>query len=702
MLKRTMSVLMLVGLGLGLYACGNKTGERVENRKPFVRLTGGPIQGDSVSYATDFFWRGWDDDGVIDRYQYAIDIPADFTLDEINNPLTPGIAWTDTAAFRARFLFKTPFQDTIISAGGVILPERYRGDHTFYIRSVDNEGKHSDVDFLSFTARTVTPKTQFTIPQVTSEVPVLDVGRQVNVAWSGVDPDSPDPRRRPAYYEWKLIPTSVLILPALDLSYAVLTTPGPNFPWHRVGADTTSLSLSLTTPQGYILAVRAIDEACGVENKFIRGQNCVVMSALSSNNGTPLLTVSERALGSHTFPSDGPVAEFEIPARRNIRFNFGADVSAYGGVLQGYNYGIDVEDVDNDGPTSNFKGWTLIPFTFDPIIFNNPGIHVMTVKCRDTGGGVTIGTIILRVIAFPLDKELLYVDDYRLSRLGSVSDAMMDARVDDMLRSVGIEEYDKIDTWGPEDLGLNPGVIKLSDVSRYRTILWSNFGSGLGGSNTTVEAAVCGSSRIVQSYASAGGSIWFYGDQLFGSFRQFGQGCRVSLGYDETNGLNFDAQHFPCQFLQICGGDFREAKRNPSQNGLLRVRPTAKVAAENFPTAEVDSTVHFLPGIPYVDAMFQPIFAGAGLDTVYTMQAPASNSSFNNKPVAFRYRDLNPTPIQGPVAMFGFSFHLLKQGSATQNPDGTYVGTGVRGIAASMMNWFRKYQSAAQAHLSPQ
>ena len=93
------------------------------------------------------------------------------------------------------------------------------------------------------------------------------------------------------------------------------------------------------------------------------------------------------------------------------------------------------------------------------------GINTASLS-RDTGGGVTIGTIILRIIAFPLDREVLYVDDYRLSRQGRASDAMMDGRVSDMLESAGVDAQFKKDIWGPADLSQEPETIKLSEVAR--------------------------------------------------------------------------------------------------------------------------------------------------------------------------------------------------------------------------------------------
>ncbi len=675
-----------------LSGCDHRLGVRPENLRPFVELF--PPPADRVPYITMFRWSGWDSDGVIDRYEYALDVPESVPLDRLDDPADTSVVWTPTTAHEMWFTFSTTVTDTIRTPAGVeVLPVDI-GPHCLYLRSVDNEGAVSAVSFQCFTAQNVHPRSQIDLSRCGHGGGFSgSVGTRFVLRWSGVDPDSPDPEKRPAHYEWKPIPVPGSLVPpspvpSEDLTRYVLGDPGPAISWNRTDADTAILTLE--TPRNYIIALRAVDQNGGTESRFVGGRNALRLKALSSNSSAPVLIARDRALGTFTFPGYPPrfpgesLPLPETPLGLDLNFDLTAGISAYcaGGTVE-YDWGVDVADVDHD---PGFNGWSTTPLA-GPIRFTQAGTHTIVIKARDNIGGVTIGTIVVNVIAVPRDREVLYVDDYRLSRLGSVSDAMMDARVYAMLDAAGVPASDvhTFNVWGDADLGLEPRLPALSDLLRYRTVLWSSFGSGLGGSNALVESAVCGAQRTVQIHVMTGGSIWVYGDQVMGSFRQFGNACRVFLSYDETNGLNFDAGHFPCEFLKICGGDFREAKRNSAQNGLLRALPAPRAAGELFPPMDVDSTVFFQPGIPYVDAMFQPQFAGAGLDTLYTMRAPAANSSFNNKPVAFRYFDADPAAATGAVAIFGFSYHLLKPGSGP-------VRTGVHGMARSMMDWFRSRQ----------
>src|SRR4029079_3148202 len=98
-------------------------------------------------------------------------------------------------------------------------------------------------------------------------------GRVIPITWEGLDPDNPDPVDRPAFYEYKLIPVPDGNPETFVVPYIIDVTPGPEIPWTRAGADTTTVRLRLNPPQLYVFAVRAIDEAGGIESVFVKGRN---------------------------------------------------------------------------------------------------------------------------------------------------------------------------------------------------------------------------------------------------------------------------------------------------------------------------------------------------------------------------------------------------------------------------------------------
>jgi hypothetical protein len=286
---------------------------------------------------------------------------------------------------------------------------------------------------------------------------------------------------------------------------------------------------------------------------------------------------------------------------------------------------------------------------------------------------------------------VLYIDDFRQAGDGLMTDSRMDAQVHAMLVAAGYQEAEifQLDTFGPDDSQTLPTPVRLSDLARYKLVVWSNWGAGYQGASALVSANACPTGRVLQAYVRAGGAAWIYGQQVFGAFQAFrgSPTCRATLGYDEYTALNFTGYEFVVEFLHIVsGGGFRDVKSNSKTNGMIRGKPTAEARAELFPQVEVDSTVYAVAtrgGLTFVDALFTPEYS-AGLDTLYTMDAAKTNSKFRGKPLAFRYLDPDPGSGQGPVAVFGFPFHWLKQGSAADR-------TGVQGMARSMVDWFRQH-----------
>ncbi|MDZ4804394.1 MAG: hypothetical protein SGI90_06005 [Candidatus Eisenbacteria bacterium] len=678
---------------VNLTACGHEKDRQLENQSPSVLITGGIVaippekmERDSVNYSVEILWTGWDADGIIDHYQYTVDVPDDL-LDKINDPLDTGIAWVDTTAFRASFLFRTDEQDSLL--GTPI--ERFRGNHTFYVRAVDNEGGVSAADYIAFTATNITPKTTITVPSAAGTSDVLIVGRQFNIVWEGLDPDNPDPKREPAYYEWKLKQMPNTWQPTgRDAQYSV-DVDAADVPWIRISRDTTSLRLSLQTGFPYILAIRAVDEAGGIETKFVKGMNMLVLDAYA-NSGTPILTVRERSQGTFQFP--GPIIEFEMAAGACVRFEMSGNAAEYGGLVQGYNWGVDV-DPDNDGPGSGFRGWSLNRFT-DDICFEQEGIHTVVLKCRDTGGGVTTGIVLLRVIRFAFDREMLYVDDFRRPISQGFRDANHDARNLEMLRAAGIpvddpNQFDQFDTFGPEDQQGDPTILRLSDIGPYKIIYWDVLGSGFARNPGLVAANACNSGRILQAYSSGGGALWVTGESVFAGFKLApGTTCLANTAYEfgvGGDGLAFVQGNYLCDYMKICGGGFFNARTSAEINGLLRAEPTPEGTSVGLRTLAIDRTVVVNnPTIAFTDAMFTPTFDDTrGLDSLYIHRAPRTTSGMDRKPNAFRYRDPGVMPSQGPIAVFGFPLFKLQQGSVADS-------TGTFSTAKIMLDWLKREQ----------
>ncbi len=162
------------------------------NRPPRTFLVAAPLDstvahptatGVSYSYRVHLYWRGEDPDGYVAGYLWAFD---------------------DSSAGHFHFTTKTDSifdltvnDSTDITGGSTIIGfTRY---HTFYIRAVDNLGKHDPSSAIfnrtTFKAETIRPRVQFTgtLPSDSARlgyvIDTLSDGQPFRVSWTGDDSD---------------------------------------------------------------------------------------------------------------------------------------------------------------------------------------------------------------------------------------------------------------------------------------------------------------------------------------------------------------------------------------------------------------------------------------------------------------------------------------------------------------------------------
>jgi len=113
--------------------CGKMEGDLLENQPPTVRFVNVPVNGDTFNYAPIVYWIGDDPDGFVEYYSYIDDTTQasrDSAVAFIQN-VDPS-RWVDTAATEATIYLLTQEGDTT--------------EHTFFVRSTDDDGLHSVFD----------------------------------------------------------------------------------------------------------------------------------------------------------------------------------------------------------------------------------------------------------------------------------------------------------------------------------------------------------------------------------------------------------------------------------------------------------------------------------------------------------------------------------------------------------------------------
>ena len=693
--------------------------ELIPNQIPGIKISGGPLDGSRAAYTARIFWAGWDEDGVVVHFEYTVDPPIAFTLEEIEAPESaPGITveeilgptqdqdtlrvskvvegrrisfdWVETTEFSRIFAFQTPDPDSVIQGGRLEPGSTYSGMHTVYVRAVDNEDAYSKVDRIGFEAFSITPTSEISRPRTDQEI--SNLGPLLFAAWEGLDPDSPEANKKPVGYIYKIIRLDTLdppVSPVLISSPNILFKKGGD--WIYQSADTAKIVLNLGTPGQYIFGVRAVDVAGATEPFLDFGRNAFKFQAFP-NGGKPILTVSEPTIGSFQFRGLNQIAEAEVPARIPLRFRWSATAEDYGGDIEGYSWGVNIIDLDRDGPDSGWSGWGPLFGNFEPIILQQPGIHLVYVRVRDVAGAITLGTIFLTVVDFTFDREVLFLDDSfdRIFPRDSQHDTFWRERLRAYPGFAGTQIFEH-HVQGPDDLTLAAVPPDLEDLGRYKLLIWECLGSGYDGQTALLKLSAI--RPVLAAYLSAGGKLWLGGRMTIGATMTTADGRFADLFYPKEN---LAEGMFAWDYLKL-----HTTKLNNDKGALERNKLAQAIPFPNNPviydTLNVDQSKLRVVQIAasHADAVFDPIFAESevnppfigDLDTLYVYGAAGNvllgtSSGYHNRLVAFRWHDPDPDPLHGRVQWFGFPLYFFRDGEVQETMNRS-------------LDWFQEEQLSA-------
>ncbi len=638
--RKLFLTILAVSLSLTLLAvcsCEHKKGTAMPNELPHVKVSGGPPQGGKSNYTVPIYWFGWDSDGVVSHFLYAID---DTTT------------WTETRFFQGSFLFAAD------SVRGI---EEFGRWHTFYIKAVDDKGAVSHPDFLTFDARTVAPKTTIRSPRCDPEGQVicqgaLPLGTAVKIVWEGEDPDSRDPRKQPVAYTWRLFNTSLLnpIYGVEDDSLLL------NTPCYQI--DTTSC-WSPPTPQTQIqfsnlapgvfwqFGIRAIDEAGAVEPGLRMNYNVIFFKTMPGY-GSPGLCVSEGS-SIHCFPGDGQVWERQAATGKSITFRWEGDASSYGGTISGYMWGYDIEDLTD--PDQWETGWSAEIKTAT-LIFENPGIHYFYVRVKDYADAEQLGIVRVEVVEFLFDRDIVYVDDFYDIIPGDLEHDTFVNAVLGCARAVTDSVY-RYNCWvpgpnnEPRELTNKIQYPPLSEISRYRLVIWDTDAAQNGFVTGIWNIVFHG---VLDVYLKGGGHLWIFGRQL--------------VRGSDLEPLNFSYGGVPGEltfarkFLKISGVVNRPVVGTSNKgDGFRGAVPNRKVS-DRTPILDLDYTkggVSSDYGMSKVEAILtamQEPDLDQRPDTLYFYKANYFTSTYNMKACGLRFHDI----YSGSKVMYmGFPLHYF-------------------------------------------
>jgi hypothetical protein len=567
------TLLLLVVLGFALAGCDrNLSGALAPDQRPTVRLTFAPVDTSQAEfYVYRMYWTGFDADGRVVRYEYAVDPPGEAGAD------TPWVATTRSEE-EITFSAPVPEETTGIRATS-------RGFHVFVVRAVDNRGLRSAPVARAFYSFGVAPIVQILSPWPASLLTPI-VPPNTLITWTGSDFTDPTgtTASRPLYYKYRLFArdadprwTRWLTCPdSMRLDFA------PAFAgWDSTGPDSAFARYTGLSPNtDYLLVVVAFGRSGAYSPIWSQATNMLRFS-VGAGMG-PVLTLyssffTYSYLGSgFPWPGSSWLVELEIPSGDPLTFHwFGTP--APGGPLSGYRWVLDPANLDDETPrsgpadVSHWSAWSLATTsaTVGPFAGTNgtpAESHDFYVQVRDVNGMVGMGGVRFAVIRPTWERDLLIVDDTRLrvdqfvrgrtdTLLAPTGNWPTRAELDTFLFAVGgvrwrmtpdgtVSRPGLFHGYAFDTLGTRRGLanptIPLSVLGQYRHVIWmvDQTGSYYGGSPPSAITPMTtlnymskpNRQNTLATWVSQGGSLWALGG---------GFGNATNVAWNQTaNDLN--------------------------------------------------------------------------------------------------------------------------------------------------------------------
>ena len=525
------------------------------NLSPTVRLTSGPVDTNEVChprpgiscYSLLIRWVGYDPDGRIAYYAYAVDPPdqGDTT-------------WIQTREKEKRFVFEVERGSSRPDSLTLL-----RGYHVIVVRAVDNHGASSPPVFRAFFSWSTAPTIQLVSPRPQSR-PLL-LPPSVRFKWQGFDDDDTNPGKRPVRYKYLLlgpgnedsaVPGGI---PAIITSHGSLLRRyyAPEFRaedgWITIGGDTLSAQFSDLVPgASYLFIVVAFDESGAYSPVFELTTNVLYFTVTFATSVGPTMTIYNDTF-YYKYPGTGfnPANEVrvEVPGGRLVSISWsatpppGADIVAYQWMLDG-----DVFDEHSrTDDLSDLRHWsapssTVIRATVGPF---GAGDHFFYAKAEDNTGLRSLATVHFTSVAASFNRPVLIVDDTRRPPDGFFADGTLQtasgawpaaAELDTFLYAVGGVPWRR----APEGMLSPPGVlagfdfdtlgtraaravgaVALVTLAKYRHVVWLEDFEGGRNTKNFIDPTdpmtllnymtIPGNVNTLVAYVEMGGDVWLVG-----------------------------------------------------------------------------------------------------------------------------------------------------------------------------------------------
>ena len=582
MTSRLVSTAAALGLlALAITGCSKKIKDTfLPNMPPEVRLTqapvsAGPADSSQFFYAYRMDWVGYDPDGRVDYYYIAVD--PNFP-DQVDTTTRVGQrVWQKTNKLEQVVFFRSTRPDSVLNSDGKWVFPNAIDYHVFAVAAVDNQGAISKPAWRAFTSFTVAPHVEITSPHTSRFITAI-VTPSVRIQWAGTDPDGQF-TVKPVKYKFKLFRprdpdfpgvndpiAQILSQPSiLRWMYAPTFGPNPNCPtcsyWDSTSGETTQVQYTNLVPNSiYLFAVTGFDEAGAYDPVFSQDSNVLKFAVTFAGTLGPQICMFNDFFNfcySSGGYSNDPTRYFnvEVPAGSPVTFNWIATAPP-GADIKQYRWVLDLQDLTNETPredeSTDWYHWSAYALnttsaTIGPF-FNNGEIHLFFIEAEDNNGLRSLGIIRFTVVKATFDKDLLFVNDTRLTPDG-FSGGKIDpprgpwptaAELDTFFFAKGgfpwqgypgygtasftpspkgIFDGFTYDTMGTR--GITSGIVPLARLGQYRTVVWyvDDIGSAYTGDPTNLLSPTTslrlmsspGNPSTISTYMKQGGRVWLFG-----------------------------------------------------------------------------------------------------------------------------------------------------------------------------------------------
>ena len=500
---------LAVLIGLGSAGCSKQLQHTVlQNQPPTVRLTWAPIDTQSqVFYIYKLNWVGYDPDGRVVRFEYAVDPPEG--PDAV-------ISWTSTTDNEQTIRFES----TKPESGFQSLPvPRSRDFHIFAIRAVDDRGAVSEPVERAFYSFGVAPVAQILEPTPQTSL-TTRVTPAVRITWMGQDFIDPYGYafEKPLYYKYMLYKRGnpgVNWVAWTQEPDSLRREVAPKFAgWDSVGSEDPEVQFTNLTVNGeYMFVVVAFGRSGAYSPVFSLRRNMLTMTVGFAGQLGPKITLFN-SFFQYTYNSGGysldpsRAIQIQAPAGLPITFNWTA-VPPEGSIMKRYRWVLDLVALDDQTPRTNQDDWyhwspwsqaqaaTVGPFVGSE--GDTGEIHNFYLEAEDINGLVSLGWVQFHIYRPTFDRDLLVVDDTRFP-VDQVSRTQPPGRTDSLAAPYGLwPSRAELDTFlfavGGVRWKMKPvvnGAQPLSPQGIFRGYSFDTLGTRYGRVNPTVSLGLLG------------------------------------------------------------------------------------------------------------------------------------------------------------------------------------------------------------------